>query len=387
MRIRCLLVALSLLYGLESLACTSVIVSAGASATGRPLLMKQRDNKGSNGVVYLQGEKYGFVGLTSIRKGTVKYVVGGVNEAGFAVVSLTNKTLVREKENLKKSRSSAFLTRAMGECRTVDEFEELVKTVGREMIVFGNFGVIDASGGAAYFELGDCEYHRDDVPEGGWSVRTNYSLCAPAEKPHKSKRRLDSAMAIMESHDGKFTAEFLVGAFSRSTFNSVLGYDMADGAPGDGYVPYNRDCILNSSTLANICIEGVGKTDRDDSAVMWTTCGWPGAAYSIPVWVAAGDSLPECIRNSSGTCRAFEHARVLRDALNYEGDVNYLNVGLFRRIRKAAESFEAAEFAEGRALDDRMRARFRLKDVEEYYSRADVRFDAFRRETEIFLKY
>ena len=44
------------------------------------------------------------------------------------------------------------------------------------MQLSSNFSVIDAFGGAAYFEVSDTAFVRFDVPAGGYLFRTNYSL-------------------------------------------------------------------------------------------------------------------------------------------------------------------------------------------------------------------
>jgi len=75
----------------------------------------------------------------------------------------------------------AFMKVALQSCRTVADFQALLEATneaGRSTTA--NFGVIDAHGGAAYFETGVHEFKRFDatdpaVAPQGWIVRTNYS--------------------------------------------------------------------------------------------------------------------------------------------------------------------------------------------------------------------
>ena len=70
--------------------CTTVIVSAEASGTGRPLMWKQRDT--SAGFNYLEwfpgGEgRYGFLGIVNTSDTRKESVWCGANEAGFSIIN------------------------------------------------------------------------------------------------------------------------------------------------------------------------------------------------------------------------------------------------------------------------------------------------------------
>ena len=54
------LVAIAGIFAIPAMACTTAIISAEASGTGRPLLWKHRDtDEYYNHMEYLRGEKYG----------------------------------------------------------------------------------------------------------------------------------------------------------------------------------------------------------------------------------------------------------------------------------------------------------------------------------------
>ena len=63
----CLLFMLAAVELVPSLACTTAIISAEASGTGRPLLWKHRDtDEYFNHIEHLKGEKYSYTALLPI---------------------------------------------------------------------------------------------------------------------------------------------------------------------------------------------------------------------------------------------------------------------------------------------------------------------------------
>ena len=70
---------------------------------------------------------------------------------------------------------------ALGECRTLEDFEKFLDRHKRPIGVEANFGVIDAFGGAAYYEVNNQGWTKLDVndpkiaPE-GYIVYTNHSF-------------------------------------------------------------------------------------------------------------------------------------------------------------------------------------------------------------------
>ena len=68
----------------ESLACTSAIVTAQRSSEGVPLLWKHRDNSFDNThIEYVDDYDYAYTAITKNEEGGGKYVYAGINEAGL----------------------------------------------------------------------------------------------------------------------------------------------------------------------------------------------------------------------------------------------------------------------------------------------------------------
>ena len=84
----CLLFILAAVELVPSLACTTAIISAEASGTGRPLLWKHRDtDEYFNHIEHLKGEKYSYTALLNTRDTVYIEVWAGANEKGFVIAN------------------------------------------------------------------------------------------------------------------------------------------------------------------------------------------------------------------------------------------------------------------------------------------------------------
>lgn len=368
-----LILLLALVWAFPTFACTTVIVSAGASETGRPILWKQRDNKYKNSVCYNNEGRYAFTGITNLPKAgfpDARHIAAGVNEVGFAIVRNTCLSMFREDQD--NSRYVSVLFMALSECETVDDFEELIKSIPTPRPFGSNFGIIDAKGGAAYFEVGDYDYNRYDVPENSYLVRTNFALKPVSEPLKSSVHRYNQAYAHLEAHEGKFSSEWMMQTLARSFYSSYMDADMFEAAPGGR--AYDSDFICRNTSISCVSIEGVGPGDKLNSSVMWTIGGYPACSYAIPVWVAAGEDVPKCLKaNEEKSCEVFELSKQLKAYVHPEYP-DYIDFKRLKPILLSALAAEKTEFAEGRKVDDAIRKSFNSALVKKYNARADARF-------------
>ena len=166
-------------FAVEAFACTSAIVSGKLTANGRPLLWKNRDtNDQNNRVKRFAAHKgcYEFVALFDARdkRDTAAWI--GYNEKGFAIMNTASYNLNNDKVK-EMDKEGVVMRMALERCATVDEFEQLLKSIPQPRGVEANFGVIDADGNGAYFETGNytlVKYDLKDAPD-GILMRTNYS--------------------------------------------------------------------------------------------------------------------------------------------------------------------------------------------------------------------
>ena len=149
---------------MSALACTSVIVSGKATTSGRPLMLKHRDTDDQkNSVRLFCGEQLVFIGLVNSTSPNNE-VWTGTNEAGFAIMNTAAYNFREDSlPDVQMDREGELMYKALSTCVTTADFEQLLDSCSKPMGVEANFGVIDAHGGAAYYEVNNFRWVKYDV--------------------------------------------------------------------------------------------------------------------------------------------------------------------------------------------------------------------------------
>ena len=171
--------ALGLLLASEAVdACTTAVVAPGGSATGTPVLWKNRDTSVlSNKVVYVDESPFDYLCLGNARADSGRSCFAGLNEAGFAIMN-TVAYNVPEIAGERNDREGIIQADALRTCRTVDDFERYLEAnLGPELGGQTNIGVNDADGGAAIFELHNHGFERIEAADRphDYVVNTNFA--------------------------------------------------------------------------------------------------------------------------------------------------------------------------------------------------------------------
>lgn len=353
-----LAVAALVLAGPRMDACSSVIISGRATADGRPLMLKVRDESGqNNNIQYFNGEKFnylGFVGDASRAHARVRSIVGGVNEAGLCTMSLTSNSW--SKENLPKTGHGSLQMAALGRCRNIPEFEAMLSEWGRPLGNVSNLGVIDAEGGAAYYEFDGEWYTKYDVNDpkvapDGWRVLTNFSWAGDA-LGSGGWDRYYSAEAMMKEFpknaEGKYelTAEDLYEAFGRRYRHEVMGIKSLEDLAG---YPYFCDTgmISRHNTCGILTFQGVRPGENPKYTVMWTQLGFPGSCPAIPLFVGDDNQVPDYIwKEGTKSSRLCDKSFEVRNKYVYDkpwnGRLNYFNVKALNQVIATVRGTEKA---------------------------------------------
>lgn len=144
---------LCVLSVLPSLACTSFIVSGKATKSRRPMIFKNRDTGNlDNCMVTVKGERYRFMGVAAAKDSANTEIWSGHNEAGFAIMNTAAYNLNGDTE-FEVETEGMLMRQALALCATLKDFEALLDTTSLRNNN-ANFGVIDAQGGCAYYEVG-----------------------------------------------------------------------------------------------------------------------------------------------------------------------------------------------------------------------------------------
>lgn len=315
-------------------ACTSMIVSAGASASGRPLLWKHRDTGADNNFLARVDSAglIGYVGLFNAGDSLLREAWMGMNDRGFAIMNTASYNLAPDTASF-KDQEGRVMAAALARCTTVADFETLLDTLPKPLGVQANFGVIDANGGAAYFETGDWSWTRFDVADSpdGVLIRSNYSFSGEEGKG-SGYIRYDNAtrLASPAIARGAVTPALLTDTLSRSFYHSLLGRDLyADD------IVVNQDFIPRDISTSSIVIEGVTPGASPPSSRMWAILGYPpcGATHLVTLTEIPAGFLPD----SSWRSPACDEAMNLRrSTIPYPGGSGPRYIDM-RRLRPINE--------------------------------------------------
>ena len=266
-------------------ACTSFIISGKATPSGRPMMFKHRDtDELNNRIAYFQGERYAFIGLMNspMLDGEVW---SGMNEAGFCIMNTASYNLREDTLKCQMDREGELMYHALGHCATLDDFEAWLMTYPQPWGVEANFGIIDAKGGAAYYEINNTHYVKYDVndEENGYRVVTNFSFAGRYEDYEGYERYL-TASAIMKeafSPQQELSASDVLNLFSRQYRHELLGIHLnADNVP---LYTVDQDFIPRRITSAMVVFQGVKPGDNPLHTIMWTALGYPACAVAVPL--------------------------------------------------------------------------------------------------------
>jgi hypothetical protein len=281
----------------KSTACTSAIITGKATPDGRPLMWKHRDTGTENNrIVYAKGSKYSYIGLANSDDVENREIWAGTNSAGFCIMNTASYNFKDLNDSTEiKDREGIVMRMALECCATIQDFEYFLDTITKPVGIEANFGVIDASGGAAYYETNNFTYKKYDAndPEtapNNYIIRTNYS-CSGREDEGMGYIRYDNAKYLFENHQSqKFTSEWIFSSASRSYYHSVLNHDLRTLMPE---FAIDQDYIPRNITSASIVFQGIRQGEPSERTIMWTLLGFPPCSIVIPLWVKGGEHLPE----------------------------------------------------------------------------------------------
>ncbi len=305
---RMLIIVLSLfLAGIISVtdACTTFILTGKCTTDGRPILYKHRDtDTPENAVVFFTDGKYNYIGLVDSRDTWGKELWGGYNAAGFAIINSAAYTNNIGDTTKMKDKEGEVMKLALQSCATLADFEKLLADLPKPLGVDANFGVIDAYGGAAYYETGNYGFKKIDandpeVAPSGYLIRTNYSFTGATDKGFGYIRYATASEALNKAAElNKLEPRYLLNNISRNLYHSLTKVNLHDELPLNSKETdfrYFEDFIPRYSSASVIMIVGVKKGEDVLRTMMWTVAGFPLTAVAVPVWISAGKELPEII--------------------------------------------------------------------------------------------
>ncbi len=294
-------------------ACTSVIISGSRTSDGRPMMWKHRDTDSlDNKLRFFSGELYDFTGLVNSGSES-REVWTGVNTAGFAIMNTASYNLQKTEAPF-RDREGYLMFRALEICGGTEDFEHYLDTCSRPLGVEAEFGVIDACGGAAYYEVDNYGWVKYDVNDTltaprGYMVVTNFSFSGRPEDRKGYERYLTASAIFAEMTGGggyyDITPYDIMDGLSRSLRHEVLGTDYIAGYRAleeTGYfngMVVDQDFIPRFSTSSSTVIKGVAPGDSPFGTVIYTLLGYPFTGVTVPIPLCDRDIIPSYMKNDS----------------------------------------------------------------------------------------
>jgi len=301
-----LILLMTLFIGQASIACTTAIISGKATPDGRPILWKHRDTDNfNNKMVFVKGNKYNYIGLVN-SDDTLCQVWGGTNSAGFSIMNSASYNLKGKDDKSEFQDQEGMLMKlALATCATLNDFKKLLDSLPKPLGVEANFGIIDAQGGAGYFEANNFSYTFYDandpkVAPNGYLIRTNFSVSG-RENEGSGYNRFNTASALIdEAYKAKMiTPNFFLTKATISLRHELTNTDLAfvfdkKEEFQNRIYPF-RDYIVRYPSSSTIVVQGVKPEESTSLVTTWVKIGFQPASVSVPLWVSAGDSIPSLL--------------------------------------------------------------------------------------------
>ena len=279
--------------------CTTAVISGKATPDGRSMIWKLRDTDNmTNSMRYFNDGKYVYLGLVDSKDIKGEHVWGGSNSAGFAIMNSASFNVNQKDTTSFKDQEGAFMKLALQTCATLEELEQLLNNRPRPMGLGAHFGVIDAQGGAAFYEVNNHSWTKFDAntaPE-GYVLRTNYSETGTPDVGYGFIRRQTATKIFGDAEkENKINVETILQKFSRCFYHPVFGVDYRRKYESGEYVTdfiSSDDMITRHGSASNMVIQGVKKGELPDMNTVWVQVGFPETSVSLPLWVRGGENMP-----------------------------------------------------------------------------------------------
>ncbi|HAN77995.1 MAG TPA: hypothetical protein DCQ31_09600 [Bacteroidales bacterium] len=371
--------------------CTTFVISGKYTTDGKPLLFKNRDtDQMQNSLHYFTDGKFKYIALVDGNTEWNSMVWGGYNEAGFAIInSAAYNNNVGDTTKF-TDQEGVIMKLALQTCATLEDFENLLNSLPKPMGLDANFGVIDANGGAAYYETGNIDFKKYDandpaIAPNGIIVRTNHSMRADLTQGF-GYCRFNTATETLSKAAAKklITPQFLYNNISRNLYHSLTKTNLFDNLPKDRNVPEYRffiDYIPRESTASAIIIVGAPNKANANNAMMWTILGFPLTSVAVPVWIAGGNKLPKSVcldaNLNSPLCTAALKLKTACFPLTYDKGWNYINLSAVVNKQKTGimqilQPIENEIFAKANSLINQIENKEnKSSDIQQFYTWVD----------------
>lgn len=254
-----------------------------------------------NAIVFFTDGKYPYIGLVDSKSSWKDEVWGGFNSSGFAIMNSAAYNNNTGDTTKLADREGMVMKLALASCSTLEDFEKMLTDMPKPLGVDANFGVIDAQGGAAYYETGNYGFRKIDANDPalapyGLLIRTNYSFTGTPDQGGGYIRYATAGEALnMAWAKKRFDPQYLLNSISRNLYHSLTKINLRENLPENGDCEDFRsfeDFIPRNSTASVIMVIGAARGEDPAMAMMWTVAGFPLTTVAVPLWISGGKNLP-----------------------------------------------------------------------------------------------
>ncbi|NLL28296.1 MAG: hypothetical protein GX259_05835 [Bacteroidales bacterium] len=291
--------------------CTTAVISGKATKDGRPIIWKLRDSdflKNYAKKFSAQKGKYAFIGIVNSKDSLASEVWGGNNEVGFAIMNSASYNVNINDSAKVKDKEGIVMKKALELCKTLKDFEKLLNDLPKPSGLATHFGVIDAKGGAAFYEVNNYTWTKFDandpnVAPDGFILRTNFSETGKPNMGH-GFIRLQTAKLLFDKAIKENLIDYrdIIQNFSRCLYNPITENNYREmyekEAASDKFI-HSDNLITSHGSASCIVVQGVKNNESPQFTTMWTMIGFPNTCIALPLWVSEAELPNAVIYNDS----------------------------------------------------------------------------------------
>ena len=226
----------------------------------------------------------------------ILWVYAGLNSAGFGIMNSVAYNLPKKAEEF-QDLEGQIMADALRTCLTVDDFESYIqKNLGAPLGSWANFGVIDAQGNAAIFEVHNHGYKKYDAAEtpGKYLINSNFARSGEETKG-AGYLRFDRTVFLFSQTPGKkISHRDIFQKISRDFGHMLLDQptlkDLKNQSVNKPVWVFSWDTINRTSTASAVVICGKKPGNKGSIATFWVLLGEPVTSIAVPVWREANES-------------------------------------------------------------------------------------------------
>lgn len=294
----------------NSYSCTTAVISGKATHDGRPIIWKMRDTDFLENYAKqypAEDGKYAFVGIVNSRDSLGKEVWGGNNEFGFAIMNSASFNVNLNDTATIENREGFFMKKALECCKTLADFEKLLSDLPKPMGLAAHFGVIDASGGAAFYEVNNYTWTKydandpDTAPD-GYVLRTNFSQTGKPNIGYGFVRLQTAELLFDKAKKEKIDYRTIIQNFSRCLYNPITQNNYREifekETASEKFI-HSDNLITSYGSASCVVIQGVRPEELPQFTTMWTMIGYPNTCIAMPLWVSNSELPKIMVYNDS----------------------------------------------------------------------------------------